>query len=252
MKIKVIVANWKMNMNYDFLLNYLKNLEPHFSKLVVLPSLITIGKINERISENSVILRDNIFIGSQDVSQHLDGSHTGQISINMFSDLKNLKYIMVGHSETLNKDSTDKYIVSQKVKNIFENSNLKPIIVFGETVKVNHNNLIDSLTKQVESYLSEVDLTKIREKEIIFAYEPIWSVGTGEIHDLETLNLICDKIKEKIKFGFGFKNFTLIYGGSVNEENYQYFLDTSFDGFLLGYPSTKFNFINKLRSYNEK
>lgn len=249
---KIIIANWKMNKNFDYLEKFYENINVESIKLIILPPLISLAIINEKFLRNELKTKNNIFFGSQNFNEHNEGSFTGEISLGMFNDLKFVDYMMLGHSETRINFTNDNEVISHKIKAILENSDLKPIIVFGENRKIiNLNELITFLINQLRDYFKSSNISLFSKRDIIFAYEPSWSVGTGAFHDIETLNMIYSKLSEYILKNFGFSNFNLIYGGSVNESNYSNFINTNFDGFLLGYPSTKVEFIKKMEDSYE-
>ena len=61
-------------------------------------------------------------------------------------------------------------------------------------------------------------LTKKTIKNIIIAYEPIWSIGTGKIPSEKYLNRTFDYLTQYCKKKYSF-NPKILYGGSVNENN---------------------------------
>ena len=66
---------------------------------------------------------------------------------------------------------------------------------------------------------------------IILAYEPVWSIGTGLIPKPNDLLNSVSFIKSK----FNKKNSKVIYGGSVNDKNIAQLKDIkNIDGFLIG------------------
>ena len=69
---------------------------------------------------------------------------------------------------------------------------------------------------------------------MLFAYEPIWSIGTGGIPknvDLEK-NIIF--IKNKLRNNFKLKTAKVLYGGSVNPKNITILKKiNTIDGFLI-------------------
>ncbi len=63
----------------------------------------------------------------------------------------------------------------------------------------------------------------------MIAYEPVWSIGTGIIPKSKDLFDTINFIKKK------FKNFKVLYGGSVNTKNINELkLIDNIDGFLIG------------------
>ena len=71
--------------------------------------------------------------------------------------------------------------------------------------------------------------------EIIIAYEPIWSIGSGKTPTLENIlevkKLCINFLKEKKKI----KTISFLYGGSVNSKNlYEIINKSSLNGALIG------------------
>ena len=66
-------------------------------------------------------------------------------------------------------------------------------------------------------------------KNIIIAYEPVWSIGTGLIQKSSELSKTITFIKKENK------KYKVLYGGSVNPKNINElrFVD-NIDGFLIG------------------
>ena len=75
-------------------------------------------------------------------------------------------------------------------------------------------------------------LKSIRKKSnIIIAYEPVWSIGTGLIPKTNDLIKSISFIKNKL----GKKSLKILYGGSVNGENIKQLKNiNTIDGFLVG------------------
>ena len=89
-------------------------------------------------------------------------------------------------------------------------------------------------------------------KNIIVAYEPIWSIGTGKIPKIEELQKIFRFIKHEFKKYFKTKSYPIIlYGGSVNSNNISIFsMINEIDGFLIGGASqSSKKFIDIIKNY---
>ena len=85
-------------------------------------------------------------------------------------------------------------------------------------------------TYQVLNNQIKTGLDKVKNKKnIIIAYEPVWSIGTGLIPKSNELIKIITFIKKK------YKNLKVLYGGSVNSKNINELkLIENIDGFLIG------------------
>ena len=104
------------------------------------------------------------------------------------------------------------------------------------------------LKNQIDKSIGKnVNLNKI-----IFAYEPIWSIGTGKILNTSELSNIIKFIKRyvknRIKSQYKPK---VLYGGSVNHKNIRKFnLINEIDGFLIGGASiSSKKFIDIIKNY---
>ena len=83
------------------------------------------------------------------------------------------------------------------------------------------------LAKQIATGLKSIK----NKSNIILAYEPVWSIGTGVVPKTEELIKSVTFIKSK----FGKKTPKILYGGSVNSSNIAQLRDTNnIDGFLIG------------------
>jgi len=76
-------------------------------------------------------------------------------------------------------------------------------------------------------------------KNLLVAYEPIWSIGTGKVPNVSDIYEMHDHIK-KIVFKKTNKKIRVLYGGSVNVENIHRILNIiNVDGVLVGGASLK-------------
>ena len=86
------------------------------------------------------------------------------------------------------------------------------------------------VTKQVLNKQIKLGLNKIKNtNKVIIAYEPVWSIGTGLIPKPNDLFEIINFIKKK------FKNYKVLYGGSVSPKNIDELKSiNNIDGYLIG------------------
>lgn len=213
---KLIVANYKMNGDKKFYSSVqakLNKLKVKDTELVLCPPFLYLSTFK--------IKNKKVFLGSQDISNVSTGKSTGQIAPKMLKEF-GVKYSIIGHSERRSIGESET-LIAQKVKTACDNG-LIPIVCVGESSKTSK---LDVLKTQVESVL---DL--INDKKIVFAYEPVWAIGTGQIPTVKRINNAIKNIKKLAKEkGFDVK---VLYGGSVDESNYKELLKADLDGFLLG------------------
>ena len=220
-----IAANWKMNLDIsrikDFcniLHNYNFNDEV---KICIFPPNVYLSPLKKLIENLS------ISVGGQSCHYEVDGAFTGEVSPYSLADI-GCKYVILGHSERrINNNESNSYV--QKCASSAIKSGLIPIICVGESLKDRENNLeLDFITKQINESIPKVF------KNIIVAYEPIWSIGTGKIPCKNEIEEMHKHIKNIISVKFN-KNIEVLYGGSVNSSNVSDILSViNVDGLLIG------------------
>jgi len=188
-----------------------------------------------------------ISLGAQNCHYHKKyGPFTGSITASMLKK-SGAEYIILGHSEN-RADGETNLLIKKKIKSAFE-SNLKVIFCIGETLKEKKKGkTLSILKKQIKNSLDK----KLNFNKIIFAYEPIWSIGTNKIPKIKELKNIVKFIKHDVKRNFKSKNIPkVLYGGSVNGKNISLFSTIpDIDGFLIGGASqSSKKFIDIIKNY---
>ena len=105
--------------------------------------------------------------------------------------------------------------------------------------------LVKFLNSQIVRGLKNIK----KNNNVIFAYEPVWSIGTGIIPKVDKLKKQIFDIKKIIKNFWKLDNPNIIYGGSVNSKNINELKKiTSIKGFLIGGASQNSkNFIDIIK-----
>jgi|TARA_B110000211_G_C13977597_1_gene507871 triosephosphate isomerase len=186
-------------------------------------------------------------IGSQNCyHKDLFSSNTGAISPYMIKSV-GAKYTIIGHSDNRAEGDTNK-MLKDKVNFALKNK-LKVIFCIGE-------NKIQKSKKQtfkvLKNQISKVLEKKFNMNDIIIAYEPIWSIGTGKIPETNDLVKTSRFIKTVLFNIFKKKKLpAVLYGGSVDDTNARQFKDISeIDGFLIGGASkSSKKFIDIIKNY---
>ena len=224
-KYMYFIANWKMYGSLNSL-NSLNKIVKFFKtfknnksvKIIYCPPNTLIRPMSKKFEFSK------IEIGGQNCHENdTFGAFTGSVNSQM---LKNVgaKYVIIGHSENRKSGETDK-LINLKIKSALK-SGLKVIFCIGETLKEKRK----KITKKVLYLQIKKGLDKIKNKKnIIIAYEPVWSIGTGLIPKSIELSNTIIFIKSKVK-----KN-KILYGGSVNPKNISQLKSIDIiDGFLVG------------------
>ena len=238
------IANWKMYGNLSSI-NTVKSViklskKSLFKKIKIIycPPYTLLRPLVKKLKNSK------IQVGAQNCHPNNEfGSFTGSINSKMIKSV-GCKYIILGHSENRVEGDTNSKI-NIKIKSSLK-ENLKVIFCIGETLKEKKSKKTD----RVLNYQIKNGLKKIKNlNNILVAYEPVLSIGTGLIpkpKDLETKIL---NIKKILKKRFKVKNPKVLYGGSVNSKNIKELRKIrSINGFLIGGSSqnTK-NFIDIIK-----
>lgn len=181
-----------------------------------------------------------IEVFAQDISEHIFGAYTGEISVEMIKSV-GCSGSLVAHSERRQyHGETDRH-ANRKIKTLLD-AGLTPIYCNGETLEQRksgkHFDVVKNQTETALSTLSPEEVAKI-----IIAYEPVWAIGTGETATPEQAQEIHAFIRNLIAEKYG-KNIadeiSILYGGSVKPENAkEIFSQPDIDGGLIGGASLK-------------
>tara|TARA_Y100001970_G_scaffold44749_1_gene55960 strand:- start:620 stop:1369 length:750 start_codon:yes stop_codon:yes gene_type:complete len=184
-----------------------------------------------------LVKNTKIKIGAQNCHfSQKPGPFTGSINTDLIK-AAGAKYVIIGHSENRATGDTNK-IINLKIKSALKKK-LKIIFCIGETLKEKDKNKTNLILKsQITSGLKNIK----KNNNIIFAYEPVWSIGTGKIPKNDNLEKQVLIIKKMIIKYWKLKKPKIIYGGSVNPKNVADLKKISLiKGFLIGGASQNAN-----------
>ena len=226
----LFIANWKMfgNLNsvksIESVINLSKKKNYKNTKIIYCPpyTLLNYFVIKTR--------KTNLDVGAQNCHYEINtGPYTGSISSTMIKKL-GAKYVIIGHSENRSNGETNTQI-NKKIHSAILN-NLNVIFCIGENLFEKKNNKTNKILKQQ----IDLGLKKIKKiDKIIFAYEPVWSIGTGKVLTNKELAKQVIIIKKIIKNKFKNQKTKIIYGGSVNNQNINNLKQIKeINGFLIG------------------
>ena len=226
----LFIANWKMfgDLNsvksIQSVINLSKKKNYKNAKIIYCPPYTLLN--------NFVIKtrKTNLDVGAQNCHYEINtGPFTGSISSTMIKKL-GAKYVIIGHSENRSNGETNN-LINKKIHSAILN-NLNVIFCIGE-------NLFEKKNKKTNKILKKqiaMGLKKIKKiDKIIFAYEPVWSIGTGKVLTNKELIKQVIIIKNIIKNKFKNQKIKIIYGGSVNNQNINNLKQIKeINGFLIG------------------
>ena len=219
------IANWKMfgvlnSLNsLHKVLNFFKTFKKNKSvKIIYCPPNTLIRPMTKKLKNS------NIDVGAQNCHENDNyGAFTGSVNSIMLKSV-GAKFVIIGHSENRQLGETNK-LINLKIKSALR-SGLKVIFCIGETLKDKRK----KVTKKVLKNQLNLGLNKIKyNKNILIAYEPVWSIGTGLIPKSKELFETINFIKKRMK------NYKVLYGCSVNPKNISQLKSiNNIDGYLIG------------------
>jgi len=232
-KLKYFIGNWKMFGDFgSFRIISKINQFSHKSKNLLKNKKIILCVPNTLIYPFKNKLKSKfISLGVQNCHYHQgNGPFTGSINASMLKKA-GAEYIILGHSENRSEGETNQLIKKKIISAL--NQKLNIIYCIGETLKEkNKGKTFSVLGNQIKSSLEK----KFNMNKIIFAYEPVWSIGTNKIPKMNELKNTIEFIKKNYMKNFKTrKSPKVLYGGSVNDKNIRLFSSISqIDGFLIG------------------
>ena len=236
---KILIAgNWKMNKTVSETVTLVEEI----TKKVTEPNCDVVICVPYTSISDAVKLAKGtpVKVGAQNMHFLDNGAYTGEISADMLLEL-GVTYVIIGHSERREYYNETDETVNKKVLKAIE-KNLISIVCVGETLEQRENNETLGLVKgQVEKALKDVSIEDI--KKVVFAYEPIWAIGTGKTATCEQANEVCKYIRECVKDLYNEEianEIKILYGGSMNVKNADELLkEPDIDGGLIGGASLK-------------
>ncbi len=240
---KYIFGNWKMYLDLeesvslahdliDSELNEIFNLID--IDISVFPSTLAFSSVYD------ILQSSNINIGAQNLVWAPKGAYTGEVSALMFKDA-GANYALVGHSERRYIFNETNEIIRKKIDACLD-SDLKIVLCVGETQEIRDNNQVIYYLKEQLSVLKNLEIND----NLIIAYEPVWSIGTGLACQPFEVESVISLIKQELKL-YTHQDVPVLYGGSVNENNIlNYWRLKKCSGVLVGGASTKIERFEKL------
>ncbi len=252
MRQPVIAANWKLNKTIQEAHAFIEDFKPLVAditnvEIVVCPVFTALAATSDAAKGS------NIATGAQDIFWKDNGAYTGEISAPFLKDA-GAQYVIIGHSERRGRFGVPEADLEGDAGKIFGDTDasvnakikatlahdLIPIICVGETLDERETNRTDAVIEaQVKAALAGIDGVE----KTIFAYEPVWAIGTGKTCDSVEAGRVCGFIRNVIGNVTNQEVSAAVriqYGGSVKAENAAELLShPDIDGALVGGASLK-------------
>ena len=214
----LIAANWKMhktpNESTAFLTSFFPLIKNNtVAEIVLCPAMTCLPALVDAARTKPV------FIGAQNMHWKNEGAYTGETSPVMLTAI-GATHVLIGHSERRQYFAETDTTVNLKLKAALAHS-LVPIVCVGEHLEERESDLTRSVLElQVSLALEGIDPAVAAP--IVFAYEPVWAIGTGrtatpEIAD-EAHQVIRNQIAKSLTPELA-TSIRILYGGSVKPDN---------------------------------
>ncbi len=247
---RLIVGNWKMNLGPHEASLLVHRLETKITavtgtEIVICPPFIDLYPIARDLDKTK------LHLGAQNIHYLDQGAFTGEISPTMLKGL--VDYALIGHSERRAMGEDDK-LIAKKVAAAFRND-ITPVLCVGENLSDREHNLstkvvIDQLTANLHQ------LTATDVAELVIAYEPVWSIGTGKFATPDQIMPVIQAIRNTVEELYGEASGSgvrVLYGGSVNPDNAKAYLNLDgIDGLLVGGASLNYDEFIKIIKVAQK
>jgi triosephosphate isomerase len=233
---KIIIGNWKMNLNTHEASLYLHQLanmvKVHRDVEVVLaPSILALQSLSLQVNLRQFKL------AAQNFYWRDHGSFTGEVSATQLRGI--VQYALVGHSERRHIFNEHDKDIRNKVAAAIRNQ-IRPVLCIGETAWEHTNGeTFDVLHDQLVGGLANITSGEL--DQVVIAYEPVGSIGTGNNASPSDVNAAVRAIRSQIKHLYGPKaaeSVQVLYGGSVTLDSVaDYLALPGVDGLLIGNAS---------------
>ena len=238
MRKKLIIGNWKMNLNMHeaslYLHKLLEILPSHRDvETVVAPTMLTLQSLSLQVNRRVAKL------AAQNCYWRDQGPYTGEVPAAHLRGI--VDYVLIGHSERRYLFAESDKDIRAKVQAAIRNR-IQPVLCIGETIQERTlGETRDVLHDQLTNGLANVTADELGE--IVIAYEPVWAIGTGEFARPADVKAAVRDIRRHVTQLFGKKaaeEVRVIYGGSITVDNAaDYLAIAELDGLLMGGTSLK-------------
>ncbi len=218
MRKPLIAANWKMYKNPTESTAFLTSFFPLIksntaAEIVLCPSMTSLPALVDTARGKSV------HIGAQNMHWLNDGAYTGETSPTMLTAI-GVTHVLIGHSERRQYFNETDTTVNLKLKSALAHG-LIPIVCVGEHLTEREaGHTANVLELQTALALEGIDPAAAAP--IVFAYEPVWAIGTGRTATPEIAEDAHKLIRAQIAKSLTPElaaSIRILYGGSVKPDN---------------------------------
>jgi len=235
MRTKIIAGNWKMFKDLAGTSELIGGLVSRIAAAPPAATVVVCPPFTSLALASGLLKGSPVRLGAQNMSQHDEGAHTGEISWNMLR-AAGCEFVILGHSERRQYYGEKDELINAKAKKAL-GSSLKPIICVGETLAEREQGITDRVVStQIRGVLS--GLSRADMSSVVIAYEPVWAIGTGKTATPAQAQEVHRMIRKLISQLYDWPTAEatpILYGGSVKPDNAAELLSQNdIDGALVG------------------
>ncbi len=216
----MMAANWKMNKLVGEARDYVEQLLPRIEgaegvDVAIFAPFTSLDEV-VRLTQGTPVVA-----GAQNFYYEDSGAFTGEVSAPMLEDV-GAEAVIVGHSERREIfEETDETVARKAAHAVF--AGLLPVVCVGETKEERDaGSMWEKVSGQVRAVFEHLDAGEVGGEAIVFAYEPIWAIGTGETATPEDAQDAIGRIRSLLG-ELGGEDFAgevrILYGGSIKPGN---------------------------------
>lgn len=242
---KIIIGNWKMNLNTHEASLYLNKLAETIKvrrdvEVILAPTVLALQSLGMQVNLRQFKLAvQNFYWRDQ-------GSYTGEVSASQLRGI--VQYGLVGHSERrylfFESDKDIRNKVAAAVRN-----GIKPILCIGETAwERARNETRDIIHDQLIGGLANITSEEL--DQVVIAYEPVWAIGTGVNAKPIDVAVAVRIIRKQVEILYGkssSESVKVVYGGSITADSASDYLSIpGIDGLLIGGASIDLHMFSQI------
>lgn len=230
----ILAGNWKMKMGFNQAVQFLSDFNKLIDRKTELENFIFFPPANL----SALFQKESFYWGGQNVHYKTEGALTGEVSAKVLKEM-GAGFCLVGHSERRYIFGETEIEIEKKFFTLQEQA-LIPILCIGESLSDRFDKQ-KVLTKQLfwlKNYKKYEDKmpfhpdrlpAPFKDIPLIAAYEPLWSIGTGDLPSVQEVDETAQFIKSYLP------KVQVFYGGSLELKNIKDFKKcSSLAGFLVG------------------
>ena len=218
MKRPVFAANWKMHHGPTDAREFMRAFLAHYPKqddrtVLIFPPTLTLHAVIEAVRD-----RSDVAVGIQNIYWEDKGAFTGEVSAPIARDA-GARIVLVGHSERRHVFGETDEQTGLKCA-AAARAGLTPMLCVGEKLDERERGSTEAVVlRQLRSAVSKLEPAQVAS--MLFAYEPVWAIGTGRNATPADASSVHAAIRGALRQVVADKatKVPILYGGSVNRGN---------------------------------